>query len=165
MKGATNPYVPPPVSLNLRGSFRLLGMEHLHQEPMVMQGFMGPASHCRTHVKALPASMRVLHQTGVEKSGKRLCGRGQGWPEHLVNVNSVETTCTSVTENLVPENAQLRCRDQLLGRNGGKVEEKLLRCFSFQAGECLESLWKGRRKSALGSCQQIGLQQKNTVGF
>lgn len=131
MKGATDPHVPPPVPLDIRGSFRLLRMEHLHQEPMVVLGFAGPASHGRTDVEALPACVSVLHQTRVEKSGKRLFGRDQCWPEHFVNVNSVETTRTGAPENLVPENAQLRGRDQLLGGNGGKVEEKLLRCFSF----------------------------------
>ncbi len=122
VKRATDSHVPPLVPLDHCGSFRLLGMEHLHQEPMVVLGFAGPASNCRTHVEALPARVRVLHQTGVEKSGKRLFGSGQCWPEHLVNVNSVETTRTGVTENLVPENAQLCGRDQLLSGNGGKVE-------------------------------------------
>lgn len=124
-----------------------------------MLGFTGPASHGRAHVEALPARVRVLHQSGVEKSGKRLFGGGQRWPEHLVNVNSVEATCAGVTENLVPENTQLSGRDELLDGNGGKVEEKLLCCFSSQAGQCLKSLWNDRRKSLLESCQKI----KNTV--
>lgn len=149
VKGAADPHVPPPVPLGLLGSFRLLRMEHFHQEPVVVLGFTGPASHGRAHVKAFPARVRVLHQSGVEKSGKRLFGGGQRWPEHLVNVNSVEATCTGVTENLVPENTQLRGRDQLLDGNRGKVEEKLLCCFSFQAGQCLKRLWNDRRKSPL----------------
>lgn len=149
MKGAADPHVPPPVPLGLLGSFRLLGVEHFHQEPVVVLGFTGPASHGRAHVEAFPARVRVLHQPGVEKSGERLFGGGQRRPEHLVNVNSVEATRAGVTENLVPENTQLRGRDQLLDGNRGKVEEKLLCCFSFQAGQCLKSLWKDRRKSPL----------------
>lgn len=111
MKGPAYPHMTTPACFCLLTITGPVWVQNLHHKAMVVVWLCGPACCCWAYIKAFPAWMWVLHQTSVQKSGKRLLWGGMSWPKHLKYVNSLKGSSTAgvallkVTEHLVSEDA------------------------------------------------------------